>query len=608
MTAPRIKFNRVLLILIITIILLYSAFYNGYPLVTSDSGAYIGSGFKGWIPADRPIFYGLFVRHMSLASSLWFTIIVQSIIMSFVIWQTINLFINKREKEYQYLFLVLILATFSSISWFTSQIMPDIFVGIGFLALLLILLKQSSLITTIFNSIVLLISCLCHNSNMLIFSFLILAILIYSIISKSFTKGILKFNRYGLAVLIILSSWLATPLINYSLSDKFEISGSPHVFLLAKNIENGIIDRYLDENCDKYIEKKFNDTTDFFIVINHSKKNIDIAGFSKNSGTIVHQWDFTGQKNQKFKIKKKNNYYKIISSYSGMHLDAIYDSVLSNYRITQMPSSDRESQLFKLIPSDKDSSSFFLLNKSTSKFLDLSGISNENGAILQLWDSTGFDNQKFIFLKGNHCLCLFKNELPSSAIAFLWIENGPFSKTGAWAWSKEEYSEILDNIFFSKEYFGANLGEALIATLSQLTRNDIGDGLNGYDNNSAPYKSIKTHLPYELKSFSNSKQNRWLLNFTEVNKRHFWTLIISILIILAFFSINSLKKDINIKLIFWIKTSFICITINAFVTGALANVLDRLESRIVWIVPFAALLIIFDYINQIIEKRKTKKT
>ncbi|UOQ80807.1 hypothetical protein [Hymenobacter sp. 5414T-23] len=34
---------------------------------------------------------------------------------------------------------------------------------------------------------------------------------------------------------------------------------------------------------------------------------------------------------------------------------------------------------------------------------------------------------------------------------------------------------------------------------------------------------------------------------------------------------------------------------NAFVTGGLANVLDRLQSRVAWVVPFVAMLLLVQY-------------
>ena len=35
---------------------------NGYPLVYSDTGTYLRTAFEGYVPPDRPVWYGLFLR------------------------------------------------------------------------------------------------------------------------------------------------------------------------------------------------------------------------------------------------------------------------------------------------------------------------------------------------------------------------------------------------------------------------------------------------------------------------------------------------------------------------------------------------------------------
>lgn len=57
-----------------SLILLFEAFRNSYPLVYPDTGTYIRSGFTMDIPIDRPIFYGIFINITSLKFSLWLVI------------------------------------------------------------------------------------------------------------------------------------------------------------------------------------------------------------------------------------------------------------------------------------------------------------------------------------------------------------------------------------------------------------------------------------------------------------------------------------------------------------------------------------------------------
>ena len=71
---------RFILVAIGIFFLLIPSVANGFPILFSDVGTYIASGFNKFVPIDRPIIYGLFLRHTSLAHSLWFVIISQALI------------------------------------------------------------------------------------------------------------------------------------------------------------------------------------------------------------------------------------------------------------------------------------------------------------------------------------------------------------------------------------------------------------------------------------------------------------------------------------------------------------------------------------------------
>lgn len=594
--------------LLVTLLLIGAALYNGYPLVTSDSGTYILSGFKNYIPADRPIVYGLFIRHASLAVSLWFAIIFQSLILSYLLWLTLNEFANSFVGRTSKFLIIVFLVLFTGISWYSSQIMPDIFTSIGLLAMALLLISSGSLLKKILLSIFLIGAALIHNSNILIFSSIVLLVLPFAIITKAFQNNIIKTSRFILVFILILSSWFLAPTINYTISGEFKTTGTPHAFLLAKFIENGIVDRYLEENCDNSLITTMPDSGLYYINAKHSDKFLDVENVSKKSGATIHQWFFLGAENQQFYIiKVANGYYKIISKNSYKCIEvAENDTASAGTPIIQNDYKGKDNQLFSFKNLD-NKDCWFILNKKSGNPIEIAGISTDNGAIVRQWNFTGEKNQQFRIVKYPDCLCLYKDSLPNSAIAFLWYPNSVFSKTGAWAWSEKEYKKILSNLLFSPKYIGSIIGDAFISTAEQLTRIDIGDGICGYDKNSSPYIAIEKCLKYEIKPFSNSKENRWLLNFTEINKRHFWLIIISLIVIVCFLRISEFRKNINQKFVVFIYFSFAAIVCNAFVTGALANVLDRLQCRIVWFIPMIAFLLLFNYFIPIL-KNKLNKT
>jgi hypothetical protein len=591
-----------------TLLLISAALYNGFPLVTSDSGVYILSGFKKFVPVDRPITYGLFVRHSSLAVSLWFTIIFQSLILSYLLWLTLNEFIDTSIGRTSKLLIIIFLISCTGLSWYSSQIMPDIFTGIGILCMGLLLLSTGSLLRNILLSIFLLGAGLMHNSNMLIFSFLLLGLLPVLFMTKFAKTAIIKKGRYVYVFVLMLSAWFIAPTINYAMEGRYKTTGTPHAFLMAKFIENGIVDRYLTEHCDSSLISALPDSGLYYINTKHNDKFWDVRGISKSNGALVHQWVYTGADNQLFYIvKEANGYYKIISKNSNKCIETSENDTLDGgATIVQNDYQGKDNQLFRISSSDIKNN-WFILSKKSGKPIGLSPESIENGIAFHETDSTGSGSQQFRIVRYPYCLCLYKDALPNTAVGFLWTSNSIFSKTGSWWSSKNEYEKIINELVFSPKYIGSTIGDAFISTIEQLTRIDVGDGLFLYDQNSSPYLAVEKYLRYELKPYNNSKQNRGLLNFNEINKRNFAILLFSLIVIIVFCRVSQLRNKIDTKFIVFIYFTFLAILCNAFVTGAFANVLERLQCRVVWLIPLVALILVFNYLIPKLKNRLNKE-
>lgn len=124
--------------------LMFDAFYNGFPIVYSDSSTYIVSGFGLDMPMDRPLLYGILLRIFSLSGvSLWFVIFFQALIISYLIFQLIELFLGRKESKYT-LLVILFLSLFTGLSWVVSQLMADVFTPIALLCAIIIISKDSN--------------------------------------------------------------------------------------------------------------------------------------------------------------------------------------------------------------------------------------------------------------------------------------------------------------------------------------------------------------------------------------------------------------------------------------------------------------------------------
>ncbi|MDP3929784.1 MAG: hypothetical protein Q8R57_12235, partial [Bacteroidota bacterium] len=134
--------QTIVVILLASASMLLPAFFNGFPLLYSDTGAYIASGFEGKVPLDRPITYGLFLRHASLAHSLWFVVLAQSIIVSALLWVVFTHFLGSGKRAaIWFLALVFGLNLISSLPWISGMLMADIFTPISFLLLYILMFQ-----------------------------------------------------------------------------------------------------------------------------------------------------------------------------------------------------------------------------------------------------------------------------------------------------------------------------------------------------------------------------------------------------------------------------------------------------------------------------------
>jgi len=245
--------KKILFYLLAAFTLLIPAFYNGYPLVYSDTGSYVASGMDLVIPEHRTIIYGLFIRFFSFNFSFWLVVFAQSLIVSYVLWH-ITRVINKTISKRLFLIGLALLSWFTGLGWYTSQIMPDIFTVTAIGTLLLLALKKDyKIYQKVIFSLLLVFSINAHFSNYLIS---ILTVLGLFVITR--TKFILKAKKelsFLLPTVIVTLSILTGSLINYAIESTFKINQGSHVFLMGKMLDSGVLKSFLDDECknDNYV-------------------------------------------------------------------------------------------------------------------------------------------------------------------------------------------------------------------------------------------------------------------------------------------------------------------------------------------------------------------
>jgi hypothetical protein len=234
-----------------TFILCLIGLYNGYPLVYSDTGTYLYSGFDTFIPLDRPITYGLFIKFFSFKYSAWFVIIVQNFLTAFVIYEFLKIFLFKKERFVQlYYSILFFLVIFTGIGWYSNQLMPDFFTPLIIVIIFTLLLaKDLSIYSQILLIVILVFGLSAHFSHLLIASILIVTIIFLRKIFKEKLNE-LSLRRIILVALLIFLGWFVLPVVNYLTEKQFILSKGSHAFIMAHLNDTGILKKFLNENCE----------------------------------------------------------------------------------------------------------------------------------------------------------------------------------------------------------------------------------------------------------------------------------------------------------------------------------------------------------------------
>jgi hypothetical protein len=235
------------------VVLCSHAIYNGFPLVYPDTGTYIAACFEHFLPRDRPLVYSFFLRHISLATSLWIPIFVQSAIVS---WLVFLLFrhLSKLARPYAYHFFTLVLLSLTTgIAVNTGQLIADVFTPVVLLtSAFLLFVPELSRSVKIAITLLFVFALTSHLSHFPIACGVTGCVLIACFIFRKQKNSVYNFFRTLKFMLLFPIAILFVCILNYSVVGKWQFrADAQHVFMMNRLIQCGIIGDYLDKNCSK---------------------------------------------------------------------------------------------------------------------------------------------------------------------------------------------------------------------------------------------------------------------------------------------------------------------------------------------------------------------
>lgn len=236
-------------IAVLTAALMLPALWNGYPLLYFDTVDYVSMGFTWTMPVYRTAGYGFIAMTGSGAGTIWVTLLAQSAIVAFVLYESWRQFVPWL-RGIALAATLLFALVLTSLPWVTSEIMPDAFTAPAVLLTLLLALKAGELSRLRQGIFVVLLAlcCLAHPTHVSMVAGLAICLAVGNWLRR---RGwpVLPMRVAPVVAGLLLGTLLSFA-ANWAITGRvFFAPRTTPVLTLAVLLEEGLGQRYLDETC-----------------------------------------------------------------------------------------------------------------------------------------------------------------------------------------------------------------------------------------------------------------------------------------------------------------------------------------------------------------------
>lgn len=231
--------------LVATALLMLPAVLNGFPFLFYDSGGYLESAFSHAVTPGRSSVYGLLLRAGSLPD-FWPVAIAQSALCVWAMGVVLRVQ-GLGGRPGLLVGLCALLAVTTALPFVSAELMPDVFAGLGGLALYLLLWRRADIRTgeAWACAAILAIGGASHSSVLAI-SLLCIAV---ALVVATLLPRLRPRLHLRLAVLGVLVAMVLNPLVNLTMAGRFAQTPGGSAFIFGRMLEDGIVFRYLADHC-----------------------------------------------------------------------------------------------------------------------------------------------------------------------------------------------------------------------------------------------------------------------------------------------------------------------------------------------------------------------
>jgi hypothetical protein len=229
----------------IMLALMGAALWNGFPLIFPDTGGYFTRPIEGTLGMGRSALYGLFL-YVGIPFAFWPAVLVQCALTAWLIVLTLRAH-DLGDRPGLAFGIVLALCATTSLPWFAGQLMPDIFFPLAVLALHLLVFRHDGLNRPERIGLVAVIA-FAMASHMAALGVCAGALIALALLRRLWPR-MLPPLRTGLAGLAIASGIALALFSNAAITGTLAFTPGGVNFLFGRLIEDGIIARYVEDEC-----------------------------------------------------------------------------------------------------------------------------------------------------------------------------------------------------------------------------------------------------------------------------------------------------------------------------------------------------------------------
>ncbi|HSS13705.1 MAG TPA: hypothetical protein VLL04_07425 [Rhizomicrobium sp.] len=248
--------NSVLGVAVLSLMFLSVAIWNGFPLIFYDTSGYVLEGLGHLFLVERAPVYAELLFLAGARFSLWPVVILQSAITSYLILEVARAEVPKLTLG-GLIGIGGALALFTGIAWYVGQVEPDTFTPVVILGAYLLLFcrlgkAQLRWITGLTG-----LAVACHPSHLGLLGGLLIAAAVFKSVATRFLRRARAGEadprlphidiRRGLSGLAAALCLIVAG--NFVMTGKLFISKSGSVFIFARVMQDGIVQRLMDDTC-----------------------------------------------------------------------------------------------------------------------------------------------------------------------------------------------------------------------------------------------------------------------------------------------------------------------------------------------------------------------